>query len=208
MSQNFLETLRGDREARTVHQSHGLGILTLVDDKPVRASGCLLPDGALVDAVCLAGSAGAQVWSRPIEGPRRRRRGRLIIEPGTALRFVDEPQADVPQKAYAPGADLARDLALSARIRACVQNDLFAGLLYAALCATKWRHCDAKATWSCSWRAAGGVVAGLRGDGDYPTWYCWGHEETLDEAVLLNSTRSAGAPSSHEETDRIAFHPT
>jgi hypothetical protein len=155
-----------------------------LDDKPVRASGCLLPDGALVDAVCLAGSAGAQVWSRPIEGPRRRRRGRLIIAPGTALRFVDEPQADVPQKAYAPGANLARDLALSARIRACVQNDLFAGLLYAALCATKWRHCDAKATWSCSWRAAGGVVAGLRGDGDYLSWYCWGHEETLDEAVL------------------------
>jgi hypothetical protein len=143
-----------------------------------------LPDGALVDAVCLARSAGAQVWSRPIDGTRRRRRGRLIIEPGAALRFVDEPQADVPQETYAPGTDLARDLALSARIRSCVQNDLFAGLLYAALCATEWRHRDAKATWSCSWRAAGSVVAGLRGDGDYLNWYCWGHEETFDEAVL------------------------
>jgi len=184
MSQNFLEALRADREARTVHQRHGLGVLILVDDKPVRASGCLLPDGVLVDAVCLARNVGAQVWTRPIEGHRRRRRGRLIIEPGTALRFVDEPQADVPQETYAPGADLARDLALSARIRSCVQNDLFAGLLYAALCATKWRHRDAKVTWSCSWRAAGNVVAGLRGDGDYLTWYCWGHEETFDEAVL------------------------
>ncbi len=184
MSQNFLKTLHADREARTVHQRHGLGILTLVDDKPVRASGCRLPDGALVDAVCLARSADAQVWSRPIEGHQRRRRGRLVIEPGTALRFVDEPQADVPQQAYAASADIARDLARSARIRACVQSDLFAGLLYAALCATQWRHRDTKATSSCSWRVAGGVVAGLRGDGDYLSWYCWGHEETLDEAVL------------------------
>jgi hypothetical protein len=36
-------------------------------------------------------------------------------------------------------------------------------------------------------------VAGLRGDGDYLSWYCWGHEETLDEAVLVLLAPSAAA---------------
>ena len=28
--------------------------------------------------------------------------------------------------------------------------------------------------WSCSWRSAGGIVAELRGQGDYIDWYCSG----------------------------------
>ena len=29
-------------------------------------------------------------------------------------------------------------------------------------------------TWSCTWRSSGGIVAELRGEGDYLSWYCSG----------------------------------
>ena len=79
---------------------------------------------------------------------------------------------------------MALDLAGSERIREKVKGDLFAGLLYAALCNNEWRHRRANETWGCTWRSAGDVVTGLRGEGDYLDWYCWGHEGVIDEVVL------------------------
>ena len=183
MMQNVLESWRVDREAHTTHQRHGDGLLTFFDGKPVCASGCLLPDGCAVEAVCLARNEDAEVWSRSIDGTRLCRRGRLIVKPGIALHFVDEPQADMPRNAHT-AVVLARDLARSGRIRELVQSDLFAGLLYAALCNVEWRRRDSNESWHCSWRMAGELVAGLRGEGDCLSWYCWGHEGTIDEVVL------------------------
>lgn len=58
-------------------------------------------------------------------------------------------------------------------------NDVYAQNLYAALCNNEFQKNDIwpvlnNQTWSCSWRYAGGVVAGLRDQGDYIDWYCSG----------------------------------
>ena len=181
-----------DWAARTRVEQHGMAQLTLVDDLPLRATGCTLPDGALADAECLvpgtAASTNAErVWTRRLPGTALRRRGRVAVEPGTALRFLDEPAADAPtlsgQVEPLP-PELQRDLGASARIRVLVRKDLFATLLYAALCNTEWRHAATGARWSCSWRSAGGIVATLRAEGDYLDWYCSMGEGLVDEHVL------------------------
>jgi hypothetical protein len=79
---------------------------------------------------------------------------------------------------------MERDLGASARIRTLVRSDLFAALLYGALCNTQWKHTASGAEWSCSWRCAGGIVAALRGEGDYLDWYCSTGEGLVDEQVL------------------------
>lgn len=66
------------------------------------------------------------------------------------------------------------------------KNKFYAQHLYAALCNNdfaKFTHTGDRIEtyrnlreeyWSCSWRYAGGVVAHLRGEGDYIDWYCSG----------------------------------
>lgn len=58
-------------------------------------------------------------------------------------------------------------------------NDAYAQNLYAALCNNEFREDDVwevlqDKTWRCSWRAAGGIIADIRGSGDYMDWYCSG----------------------------------
>jgi len=58
-------------------------------------------------------------------------------------------------------------------------SDTYAQNLYAAMCNNEFQKLDVipilkEERWSCSWRAAGGVVADLRGEGDYINWYCSG----------------------------------
>ena len=184
-------------EGRT-EERHGEGVLSLWHGRPQRATGCLLPDGTTTDARCAAlpeGARGAEggapvdpatcVWQRRLspEG-RLARRGRVVVEPGVALRFVDEPGAgeEAPPEDRAPS--LERDLALSPRVVERAGTRLFAELLYAALCSTEWRHRATGELWSCSWRSAGGVVAHVRGEGCYLDWYCSGGEGLVDEGVL------------------------
>jgi hypothetical protein len=55
----------------------------------------------------------------------------------------------------------------------------YAQNLYAAMCNRDFQKKDVwpilkNQTWSCSWRYAGGIVAHLRGEGDYIDWYCSG----------------------------------
>ena len=84
--------------------------------------------------------------------------------------------------------DLERDLQRSPVILEKVKRDYYAQNLYAAMCNMQWQYLgtdwaltagDLSALaladlWSCSWRYAGGIVAGLRGEGDYLDWYCSG----------------------------------
>lgn len=126
------------------------------------------------------------VWQRClVEGGPMTRRGRVLVEPGAALRFVDEPLAGEGDGWAAPAMpNLEHDLAASPEIARRVRSDVFAQLLYAALCNTEWRQGATGEPWSCSWRAAGGLVAHLRGEGSYLDWYCSGAEGLVDEGVL------------------------
>jgi len=86
-------------------------------------------------------------------------------------------------------------------------NSDFAGELYSSLCNIEWVDLEAKlpegvdamvdklngvtynTTWSCSWRAAGGIVADLRNkylkaNEDYMDWYCRGNEGYVSDLVL------------------------
>jgi hypothetical protein len=59
------------------------------------------------------------------------------------------------------------------------QSDNYAQNLYAAMCNMTWQSREfwqemKGETWSCSWRHAGGIVADMRGQGDYIDWYCSG----------------------------------
>jgi len=71
-------------------------------------------------------------------------------------------------------------------IRACewmlkkvMDSETYAQNLYAAMCNNVFQPNQVwprlkDEYWSCSWRAAGGIVAELRGQGDYMDWYCSG----------------------------------
>ena len=78
------------------------------------------------------------------------------------------------------------DYNLEKDIRACewmlkkvVDNETYAQNLYAAMCNNVFQRNEVwprlrDEYWSCSWRSAGGIVAELRGQGDYIDWYCSG----------------------------------
>ena len=65
---------------------------------------------------------------------------------------------------------------MTSKVRA---SDAYAQNLYAAMCNNEFRQNDVwplltDQNWSCSWRYAGGIVADMRGQGDYMDWYCSG----------------------------------
>ena len=195
--QDYFEKLDAAREADTRRERHGLGELILRGGVPSEASACFGPDGILSDVSCLTRSKEIEdherVWSRPVTpGLPFQRRGRLWVDPGAGLHFVDEPNADAARQDVVPRLtpDLERDMLGCDRMRrlAC-DSDLFAGLLYATLCNTEWRHVATGQTWSQSWRSNGGTVASLRGGESYLDWYCWGREDTVDEQVLAELRR-------------------
>ena len=58
-------------------------------------------------------------------------------------------------------------------------RETYAQNLYAAMCNNVFQRNEVwprlkDEYWSCSWRSAGGIVAELRGQGDYIDWYCSG----------------------------------
>lgn len=58
-------------------------------------------------------------------------------------------------------------------------SDVYAQNLYAAMCNNSFQKLEVWPVlqgqeWSCSWRSAGGIIADMRGQGDYIDWYCSG----------------------------------
>jgi hypothetical protein len=58
-------------------------------------------------------------------------------------------------------------------------SESYAQNLYAALCNNDFQRQDVwpvlkDQKYSCSWRHAGGIIADMRGEGDYIDWYCSG----------------------------------
>jgi hypothetical protein len=88
-------------------------------------------------------------------------------------------------------ADLEMELYRSSLIEARVKDMDYAVELYGALCNMRWRKerpddedDDGSERWSCSWRYAGGIVAGLRQAGEsYLDFYCSGGEGQVTERV-------------------------
>lgn len=76
--------------------------------------------------------------------------------------------------------NLERDLRTTWWLVEKVQGkNIYAQNLYAALCNNEFAPKDTWAIlqnirWSCTWRYAGGIIADIRGEGDYLSWYCSG----------------------------------
>lgn len=77
----------------------------------------------------------------------------------------------------------------------------YAQNLYAAMCNNGFVKNDVwpilkNQTWGCSWRYAGGIVAHMRGQGDYIDWYCSGIKNGATEDELAQAS----------EEDRERYH--
>lgn len=102
--------------------------------------------------------------------------------------------------------DLEHDLSESREIREQLQADpTLAQELYAGLCNNVFRHASmtAEEGWSCSWRYAGGVVAGLVDPEhqDYLDYYCSGNEGYVSDRIrqMLSSLGWTG----HERVEEV-----
>lgn len=87
------------------------------------------------------------------------------------------------------------------------KNDVYAQNVYAALCNMEWQRTEVfpvlrDERWGCSWRYAGGVVADLRGEGDYMDWYCSGIGATggfVSEGIVTDEIAA--------DFKRLGWHP-
>ena len=99
-------------------------------------------------------------------------------------------------------------------------SEAYAQNLYAAMCNQEWQHQDvwtvlSDEVWSCSWRAAGGIVADICGEGDYLNWYCSGMVRSHPDDDLAGDVDSLkdyvpeGTITAEIQQDlaRIGWHP-
>lgn len=76
--------------------------------------------------------------------------------------------------------NLETELKNSPIIQEKVKNgNIYSQNLYAALCNNQFQKHEIMSIltdelWSCSWRYAGGIVAQIKGEGDYMDYYCSG----------------------------------
>jgi hypothetical protein len=67
----------------------------------------------------------------------------------------------------------------------CKSSDVFCQNLYAAICNNDWLDSTdsigvlAEKYYGASWRAAGRLVASIKGEGDYIDWYCSGIDSNV-----------------------------
>jgi len=81
-------------------------------------------------------------------------------------------------------------------------DDDYAKALYAAMCNMGWQRMDVMPIltdkyWSCSWRYAGGLVAGIRCEGDYMDYYCSGNEGTVRDDIREDLAKIGWQPYSY-----------
>jgi hypothetical protein len=84
-------------------------------------------------------------------------------------------------------------------------DKIYAQHLYAAICNNDFTRNDAwpiltEKKWSCSWRHAGGIIADMREEGDYMSWYCSGIVDNIEIDTELNN---AANPLSQHERERM-----
>lgn len=74
----------------------------------------------------------------------------------------------------------------------------YAQNLYAALCNNAFQKLEVvpvlkDEVWTCTWRYAGGLVAGILEEGDYLNWYCSGMLRSIAEEELDGLSEEAKA---------------
>lgn len=67
-----------------------------------------------------------------------------------------------------------------------IKDDDVAKLLWSALANVEWYHIESHAEVGYSFRAAGALIADLRGEGDYLDWYCCAPDRQV--SVLISHT--------------------
>ena len=100
--------------------------------------------------------------------------------------------------------DLRSSEWMVAKVRA---REEYAQNLYAAMCNRDFVKNDVwpllkNQTWGCSWRYAGGIVAHMRGEGDYIDWYCSG----IKSGPLTEDERAKLAEDTLEKIDWMNKH--
>jgi hypothetical protein len=96
--------------------------------------------------------------------------------------LVREREADPKWREHNMEYDLRATDWIVAKTRA---SEGYAQNLYAAMCNNEFRQNAVwpqlkNQTWGASWRYAGGIIADMRGEGDYMDWYCSGITGEVD----------------------------
>jgi hypothetical protein len=73
------------------------------------------------------------------------------------------------------------------------ENDQVARALWSALANMAWRHVNGDVA-AYSWRAAGDMIAAIRGDGDYMDWYCEGKPGQISDDVRAALRKEGWSP--------------
>lgn len=90
--------------------------------------------------------------------------------------------------------EMAVNRALGDRIRS---DDSMASAMWSALANMDWKH-ESGDTAGYSFRAAGDLIAAIRGEGNYMDWYCSGPYATVNEEIETRMKTEGWIPDPYE----------